>query len=153
MFGEATRADMVVRKRPHMALEKNGSVKLDKRFKIFKSKEQVNEDYEDLSEDLTNLILDMDTFLSSEEFSDLVESKETLKKKAKQTGISYGILKKVFDRGVAAWKTGHRPGTNPTQWGMARTNSFLTYGKTAKTADKDLFDKLSDSDKNTIKGK
>ena len=85
MFGEATRADMVVRKRPHMALEKNGSVKLDKRFKIFKSKEQVNEDYEDLSEDLTNLILDMDTFLSSEEFSDLVESKDSPSKRERGT--------------------------------------------------------------------
>lgn len=148
MFGEmneAYKADMTVRKRPHMALEKNGSVKIDKRFKIFKSKEDMNESYEDLNEDLVNLMLDMDSFIMSEEFDNLMESdpKEALKKKAEKTGISYGILKKVFDRGVAAWRTGHRPGTNPTQWGLARVNSFATKGKgTWGKADKDLAAKV-----------
>lgn len=64
-----------------------------------------------------------------------------IKKKAEKTGISYSILKKVFDRGVAAWRTGHRPGTTPTQWGLARINSFATGGKTRTTADKDLWAK------------
>ena len=68
-----------------------------------------------------------------------VDAKVALKKKADQTGISYSILKKVFDRGYAAWKTSHRPGTNPTQWGLARVNSFATGGKTQKTADADLW--------------
>lgn len=146
IFGEAARADTTVRKRPHMALEKNGSVKFDKRFKMFKNK-QVNEDREDLSEEIENLILGMDTFLMSEEFDTLIESEEALKKKAKQTGISYNILKKVFDRGVAAWKTGHRPGTNPTQWGLARVNSFATKGKgTWGNADKDLAAKVRKED-------
>jgi hypothetical protein len=66
------------------------------------------------------------------------DTKATLRKKAKETGISYGILKKVFDRGVAAWRTGHRPGTTPVQWGFARVNSYATKGKTYHTADKDL---------------
>jgi len=47
--------------------------------------------------------------------------------------------KKVYDRGMAAWKTGHRPGTTPQQWAFARVNSFTT--KTAGTwgkADSDL---------------
>ena len=141
MFGEASCKD-TVRKRPHMALEKNGAVKFDKRFKIFKPKEEINED---LSEDLANLIFDMDSFIMSEEFDTLMESDPTsaLKKKAEKTGISYGILKKVFDRGVAAWRTGHRPGTNPTQWGFARVNSFATKGKgTWGKADKDLAAKV-----------
>ena len=64
-----------------------------------------------------------------------------IRKKAKETGISYSILKKVYDRGVAAWKTGHRPGTTPQQWGYARVNSFATGGKTRRTADKDLWKK------------
>lgn len=68
---------------------------------------------------------------------------KSLKKKADQTGISYGILKKVFDRGVAAWKSGHRPGTTPAQWGLARVNSFATGGKTRTTADADLWAKHS----------
>ena len=62
-----------------------------------------------------------------------------LKKKADKTGMPLGILKKVFKRGVAAWRTGHRPGTNPTQWGLARVNSFVTKSKgTWGGADQDL---------------
>ena len=38
--------------------------------------------------------------------------------KAAKSGISLGTLKKVYNRGMAAWKTGHRPGTNPQQWGI-----------------------------------
>jgi hypothetical protein len=72
----------------------------------------------------------------------LSESNETgIRKKAEKTGISYAILKKVFDRGVAAWRTGHRPGTTPAQWGFARINSFATGGKTRTTADADLWAK------------
>lgn len=145
MFGEsleeASCADTRVRKRPHMALEKNGSVKFDRRFKMYRSKHDMNESYEDLNEDLVNLMLDMDNFVMSEEFDALMEANptEALKKKAEKTGISYGILKKVFDRGVAAWRTGHRPGTTPTQWGLARVNSFATKGKgTWGKADSDL---------------
>lgn len=61
-----------------------------------------------------------------------------LEDKAKKSGISYGLLKKVYDRGMAAWKTGHRPGTTPQQWAFARVNSYITKGKTYHTADKDL---------------
>ena len=146
MFGEAIHADIPIRKRPHMALEKNGSVKFDKRFKIFKPKEDtVSETYEDFDEDISKLISGMGDFIMSEEFDVLMESNPNaaLKKKAEKTGISYGILKTVFDRGVAAWRTGHRPGTNPTQWGFARVNSFATKGKgTWGKADKDLADKV-----------
>ena len=70
-------------------------------------------------------------------------TKVSLQKKADKTGMPYGILKKVFDRGYAAWKTSHRPGTNPTQWGMARVNSFATKSKgTWGGADKDLAAKV-----------
>ena len=73
-------------------------------------------------------------------YSDLLEN-EGLKKKAKKSGVSYGTLKKVYNRGMAAWKTGHRPGTTPQQWGMARVNSYITKGKgTYHGADKDLRD-------------
>jgi hypothetical protein len=64
-----------------------------------------------------------------------------LEKKAKQSGISYGILKQVYDRGMAAWKGGHRPGANSHQWAFARVNSFIVGGKTRKTADADLWKK------------
>lgn len=32
-----------------------------------------------------------------------------LKAKAEKSGMPVGILRKVYNRGVAAWKTGHRP--------------------------------------------
>lgn len=71
---------------------------------------------------------------------DLEENADaSIKKKAEKTGMPFGILKKVYSRGVAAWKTGHRPGTTPEQWGHARVNSFATKSKgTWGGADKDL---------------
>jgi hypothetical protein len=66
-----------------------------------------------------------------------------LAKKAKASGVSIGVLRKVYNRGVAAWRTGHRPGTTPQQWGMARVNSYITKGKgTYHGADKDLRESL-----------
>jgi nicotinic acid mononucleotide adenylyltransferase len=149
MFGEslqeASLADTKVRSRPHMALEKNGSVKFDKRFKMYKTKKDINESQEYIAEEVYELMNAMEDFVFSEEFDALMESdpSEGLKKKAEKSGISYGILKKVFDRGVAAWRTGHRPGTTPTQWGFARVNSFATKGKgTWGKADSDLAAKV-----------
>jgi hypothetical protein len=65
--------------------------------------------------------------------------KAGLMQKADKSGISYGILKKVFDRGMAAYKSGHRPGTTAQQWAYARVNSFINGGKTRTTADADLW--------------
>ena len=66
-----------------------------------------------------------------------------LKNKAEKSGISLGILKQVYDRGLAAYKTGHRPGATAPQWAMARVNSFITKGKgTWGGADKDLAAKV-----------
>ena len=66
------------------------------------------------------------------------EAAKGLAAKAAKSGVSLGTLRKVYSRGVAAWRTGHRPGTTPQQWGMARVNSYITKGKTYHTADKDL---------------
>lgn len=78
-------------------------------------------------------------FKKAQAASEMNES--ALADKAKKSGISVGILRQVYNRGMAAWKTGHRPGTTPQQWAMARVNSFLTGGKTRRTADKDLWAK------------
>lgn len=61
--------------------------------------------------------------------------------KAKKGGYSLSILKQVYKRGVAAWKVGHKPGTTPQQWGMARVNSFMTGGRTRVKGDPDLWAK------------
>ena len=64
----------------------------------------------------------------------LDEKIEGLVNKSDQTGVPYSILKKSYDRGMAAWKGGHRPGASQQQWAFARVNSMLTGGK----ADPDL---------------
>ena len=82
---------------------------------------------------------------SFKEYTETLDEKQIkgLQKKADETGIPYGILKKVFDRGMAAWKTGHRPGATPHQWAFARVNSFATKSKgTWGGADKDLAAKV-----------
>ena len=77
--------------------------------------------------------------LNKEEKRVYVESMAGLRKKADKSGMSYSILKKVFDRGMAAWKTGHRPGASQQQWAYARVNSFITKSSgTWGGADKDL---------------
>ena len=63
---------------------------------------------------------------------------KTLPEIAKATGVSKSVLQKVYDRGMAAWRTGHRPGASQQAWGMARVHSFVLKGKTYRTADKDL---------------
>jgi hypothetical protein len=68
-----------------------------------------------------------------------------IKNKAKESGVPVGLLRIIMRRGLAAWKTGHRPGATQAQWGYARVNSFLTkqpgtWGK----ADSDIAKKVRD---------
>jgi nicotinamide mononucleotide adenylyltransferase len=65
------------------------------------------------------------------------QATKALKKKSDATGVSMSVLNKVFDRGYAAWKTGHKPGTTPVQWGLARVNSFLVGGPVWQKFDSD----------------
>lgn len=65
--------------------------------------------------------------------------------KSEDTGIPYNILKEVYDRGMEAWVTSHRPGANQHQWAYARVNSFITGGKTQKTTDSDLWEMVDKS--------
>ena len=67
------------------------------------------------------------------------ETIKGIKNKAEKSGMPYSILKKVYDRGMAAWRGGHRPGTTQQQWAFARVNSFVTKSSgTWGGADKDL---------------
>ena len=77
--------------------------------------------------------------LNKEEKRMYIESMAGLKKKSEKSGMSYSILKKVYDRGMAAWTSGHRPGASQQQWAYARVNSFITKSSgTWGGADKDL---------------
>ena len=75
-----------------------------------------------------------------------VEAIAALQKKADKSGMPYSILKQVYDRGMAAWKGGHRPGAGQHQWAFARVNSFVTKSSgTWGGADKDLAAKVKGS--------
>ncbi len=69
------------------------------------------------------------------------KSTKSLVAKAKASGFSLAVLKKVYNRGLAAWKQGHRPGTTPQQWASGRVNSYITGVGGARKADADLFKK------------
>jgi hypothetical protein len=67
-----------------------------------------------------------------------------IKKKSEQSGISQGILKKVYKKGMAAWNTGHIPGVSQSQWSTGRLNSFITGSGGARKADADLWKKAKE---------
>jgi len=79
------------------------------------------------------------------------ESETALKNKAKASGIPLGILRTVYNKGMAAWRTGHRPGVTQQQWAMARVNSFITGGKTTQKADKSLWQRAKKAKRNKKK--
>lgn len=81
------------------------------------------------------MILSFDAFVALNESA----SEKALQKKAKASGMPLGILRTVYNKGMAAWRTGHRPGVSQQQWAMARVNSFITGGKTTQKADKSLY--------------
>ena len=102
--------------------------KVEKRYGKMKNEEIVPAAFEDLdylmAEDL--LYEDMDTALAN---------------KAKQTGYPKGLLKQIYNRGMAAFKGGHRPGANQHSWSMGRVNSVIAGGP-ARKSDKDIWAKM-----------
>jgi len=74
----------------------------------------------------------------TQKFHKLFPKAKSLEEKAKATGVPVTYLRKSYNRGMAAWRTGHRPGATQQQWGYARVNSLLTCGKTYSTADADI---------------
>lgn len=73
-----------------------------------------------------------------------------LKKKSDETGVPMALLRIVYRRGMAAWKSGHRPGAGQQQWAYARVNSFLTKQPgTWGGADKDVAKEVRDGGHDT----
>lgn len=63
---------------------------------------------------------------------------------SKATGLNRTVLKKSYDRGIAAYKTGHRPGATAGQWGFARMYSLIIRHKRKSLShDQDLAEKLT----------
>ena len=71
-----------------------------------------------------------------------VPSSASMKQKSIVSGVPESMLNTVFGKGVAAWKTGHRPGTTAVQWGNSRVDSFLVLGCTAFSGDASLLHEL-----------
>jgi len=67
---------------------------------------------------------------------------KSLAQRSAASGVPLPILRAVYNRGMAAWRTGHRPGASQQAWAYARVSSFLTKGKTYYTADADLAKKV-----------
>lgn len=72
------------------------------------------------------------------EWNRMFPTVKSIEDRAKVTGVPKDLLQQCFDRGMAAWRTGHRPGATQQQWGYARVSSMLLMGKTAVTTDADL---------------
>ena len=74
----------------------------------------------------------------TQKFRKMYPGVKSLPEISKATKIPLKTLKTVYNRGLAAWRTGHRPGASPQAWGYARVHSFVMKGKTYYTADADL---------------
>ena len=75
-----------------------------------------------------------------EMYGPLPEEGEFLDKMAKATKIKKSILEKVYDKGLAAWRGGHRPGVQQHQWAAGRVYSFVTLGNTVMKDGKRMSD-------------
>jgi hypothetical protein len=62
---------------------------------------------------------------------------KTLEERSKVTGVPKSYLLQVYNRGMAAWRTGHRPGMSEQAWSYPRVSSYLLCGKAHYTADAD----------------
>jgi len=71
----------------------------------------------------------------------------SLEEKAKITGVPHRFLLESYNRGMAAWRTGHRPGASEQAWGHARVASLLVCGKTYLTTDADIAEKAKKASK------
>jgi hypothetical protein len=60
---------------------------------------------------------------------------------SKLTGIPVRALKEVYDKGLAAYKTGSRPAQTANSWATARMNSFIMGIGGSRKADKEIIKK------------
>lgn len=73
-------------------------------------------------------------------YGPLPDKGDFLTKVSKATKIKKSILQKVYDKGLAAWRVGHRPGVQQHQWAAGRVYSFVTLGNTVMKSGKKMPD-------------
>lgn len=78
------------------------------------------------------------------------KTRKALQNKAEDSNVPLGVLTTVYRKGLAAWKTGHRPGAGQHQWAMARVNSFLAGGP-ARRVDAPQWERVKDHRKKNRK--
>lgn len=93
-----------------------------------------NENEEKLEELIRELVSEI---LIQEEIDILEEKKgdkvtKALKNKSEKSGAPMRALRAIYNKGLAAWRTGHRPGASQHAWAMARVNSVLAGGPARK---------------------
>ena len=76
---------------------------------------------------------------------------KSLQEKSKATGVPEHYLRESYNRGLAAWRTGHRPGATEQQWGYARVHSLLVCGKTHYGPDADIVKRAKSKSKKAAK--
>jgi len=74
----------------------------------------------------------------TQRFRRLFPDAASLEAKAAATGVPMRFIRECYNRGMGAWRTGHRPGATEQQWGYARVHSLLLCGKTSQGPDADL---------------
>ena len=75
-----------------------------------------------------------------EMYGPMPEKGDFITKISKATKIKKSIIQKVYDKGLAAWRVGHRPGVQQHQWAAGRVYSFVTIGNTVKKGKRKMGD-------------
>lgn len=72
------------------------------------------------------------------EWDRLFPDAKSLEERSKATGVPVKYIKKVRDKALAAWRSGHRVGMTQQEWVYPRISSYLLCGKAHYTADAHL---------------
>lgn len=123
----------------------------DREFYVFEwywNRNNYADDFKNVSEPELKSVWEKHIGSIGEIIDELNENTDkALATKAKASGISKSILRSVYSKGAAAWKSGHRPGVSQQQWAMGRVNSFITGKGGARKADAELWARAKKSKK------
>lgn len=87
----------------------------------------------------------------TQKWDSMFPNAKSLEERAKVTGVPLKYIKESYNRGMAAWRTGHRVGASQESWSYPRVSSFLLKGKTYYTTDSDLVKKAKAESKSAKK--
>jgi hypothetical protein len=76
---------------------------------------------------------------------------KSLEERSNVTGVPLKFIQESYNRGMAAWRTGHRPGATQQSWSYPRVSSYLLCGKTHYSTDSDLVRKAKKESKKARK--